>query len=132
MLSAITDGQQMDTLASDFEGKRLNSPNDLTITYGANDLFYRSPFGVSDEERALSVSGIYMLREGGRPQLMYKELDTPNGIVLNAKESKIYANDTSSGQIIQFSVAEDGTLQNPINFANVGAASDSGAAGTSA
>lgn len=128
MISAIDEGQQMKVLANQFEGKRLNSPNDLAISSNGVIYFTDPPFGVSKEERELSFSGVYMLKKGGDPQLMFDGFDTPNGIVLNEDESKVYVNNSNTGQIMCFTVAKDGTLRSPTNFANVGTTSDTGSA----
>ncbi|MCW9708190.1 SMP-30/gluconolactonase/LRE family protein [Fodinibius salsisoli] len=128
MISIIGEEQRMEILADEFEGKRLNSPNDLAISSRGIIYFTDPPFGVNAEERKLSFSGVYMLKKGERPQLMVDEFDLPNGIVLNEDESQIYVNNTATGQIMCFEIAEDGSLQNPTAFANVGAADESGGA----
>lgn len=127
-ISALNGEHQMIVLAENFKGKRLNSPNDLTIASDGTIYFTDPPFGVDKEEKELTFSGVYILTEEGSPQLLFDGFETPNGIVLNEDESKIYVNDTRSGDIMVFEVASDGTFENPESFASVGASTDSGAA----
>lgn len=127
-ISALNNDQQMITLAEDFKGKRLNSPNDLTIASDGTIYFTDPPFGVGEDEQELMFSGVYMLKEKGSPQLLFDGFETPNGIVLNDDESKIYVNDTSSGDIMAFEVVSDGTFESPEAFASVGASTDNGGA----
>lgn len=127
-ISALNNEQRMVTLADGFKGKRLNSPNDLTIASDGTIYFTDPPFGVNEEEQELMFSGVYMLKGKGEPQMLFDGFETPNGIVLNDDESKIYVNDTSSGDIMVFEVASDGTFESAESFASVGASTDSGAA----
>lgn len=127
-ISAINDEREMVVLADNFKGKRLNSPNDLTIASDGTIYFTDPPFGVDEEERELMFSGVYMLKEEGEPQMLFDGFETPNGIVLDEDESTAYVNDTNSGDIMSFEVASDGTFENPESFASVGASTDSGAA----
>ncbi|HLR32964.1 MAG TPA: SMP-30/gluconolactonase/LRE family protein [Fodinibius sp.] len=128
-ISTINDNREMVTLAESFRGKRLNSPNDLAIASDGSIYFTDPPFGVSESEQELMFSGVYMLKEGeGEPQLLFDGFETPNGIVLNKDETKIYVNDSNSGDIMVFDVTSDGTFENPETFASVGASTDEGGA----
>lgn len=127
-ISALNSDRQMVVLAERFKEKRLNSPNDLTIASDGTIYFTDPPFGVDEEDKELMFSGVYMLKEEGSPQLLFDGFETPNGIVLSGDESKIYVNDTGSGEIMVFEVAPDGTFESPESFASVGTSSDSGAA----
>lgn len=128
MISMLRSNKTIATLAKSYEGQRLNSPNDLTVASDGTIYFTDPPFGVSEEDKELSINGVYILREDNKPELMYDDFDRPNGIVLSPDESKIYVNNTSDGQIMVFEREENGELTNPQKFANVGASSDDGAA----
>lgn len=127
-ISAINGEQEMVTLADSYKEKRLNSPNDVTVASDGTIYFTDPAFGVSEEEQELMFSGVYMLKEGEALELLFDGFETPNGIVINGDESKVYVNDTSSGDIMIFDVAADGTFESPESFASVGASTDSGAA----
>lgn len=127
-ISKVVENKKLKVLADSYEGKRLNSPNDLTVASSGTIYFTDPPFGVSKENRELDFSGVYMLTPDGKPQLMYDGFSRPNGIVLNPEESKVYVNDTATGQIMVFDRTEKGRLVNGRKFASVGASDKSGAA----
>ncbi len=127
-VSRVTEELQTEVLADSYNGKRLNSPNDLTVHSNGTIYFTDPPFGVSDEERELEFSGVYKLTPGGEPDLVYDEFTHPNGIVLSPDETKLYVNDSRTGDIIVFSVNENGELSGPENFVNIGAMGDKGGA----
>lgn len=128
MISMVNSDKKVVVLARSYDGKRLNSPNDLTVASDGTIYFTDPPFGVSEEDQELTFSGVYMLKPDGKPQLMFDGFDRPNGVVLSPDESKVYVNNTSSGEIMVFDVAESGELTNGKDFASVGAGEDSGAA----
>lgn len=128
MISKVDKNQNVVVLTRTYKGKRLNSPNDVVVSSKGTIYFTDPPFGVSEEDRELKFSGVYMLKPGGEPQLMFDQFDRPNGIALSPDESRAYVNNTSSGNIKQFEISADGELTNPTDFAKVGASAESGAA----
>lgn len=128
MVSMIDQTKKIHVLADTYNGKRLNSPNDVTVSSNGIVYFTDPPFGVNEDKKELDVNGVYMLLPDGGLKLMYEGFERPNGIVLSPEETKVYVNDTSTGQIIVFDRAEDGSLTNMQKFANVGSSTDSGAA----
>jgi len=128
MVSKINSEQEVVVLASSYEGKRLNSPNDLAVSEQGMIYFTDPPFGVSEENQELTFSGVYMLNPEGTLSLLYDGFSRPNGIELSPDESKLYVNDSESGQILVFDLKEDGSVGSPMDFASVGAGTDSGSA----
>ena len=128
MVSMVNKDDKMKVLAKSYRGKRLNSPNDVTVASDGTIYFTDPPFGVDKENKELSINGVYMLKQGKKPQLMFEKFDRPNGIVLSPDESKVYVNDTSTGQIWVLRRDEDGSLVDARSFAGVGEASETGAA----
>lgn len=127
-LSRITEDKQLELIVDNYQGSRLNSPNDLTVHSNGTIYFTDPPFGVSDEDRELDFSGVYKLTSDGELTLVYDEFDYPNGIILNAEETRLYVNNSETGDITLFDVDNNGNLSNPRNFASVGSWGDSGAA----
>jgi gluconolactonase len=127
-LSRITEDRQLDLIIDNYQGNRLNSPNDLTVHSNGTIFFTDPPFGVSDEDRELDFSGVYKLTPNGDLTLVYEEFDYPNGIILNPEETRLYMNNSETGDITLFDVDGSGNLSNPRNFASVGAWGDGGAA----
>ncbi|MCH8557391.1 MAG: SMP-30/gluconolactonase/LRE family protein [Balneolia bacterium] len=121
-LGRISDGSdQFEIVIDTFEGQRFNSPNDLAVHSNGTIFFTDPPFGVSDEDRELDFSGVFMLTPDGELSVLYDEFNYPNGIVFNADETVLYLNDSETGAIIAFEVDEAGMPHSPREFANVGA-----------
>lgn len=72
------------TVAGNYEGKRLNSPNDLVLSK-AGDLYFTDPAygfekGPRDPKREITFQGVYKMDKGGKLTLLLDSLEAPNGI----------------------------------------------------
>ena len=112
-------------LASHYESKRLNSPNDLVYRSDGALYFTDPPSGLrggeKDPRRELPFSGIYLLK-GGKLQLLLDDL-RPNGLALDPTEKYLYIIDNGSRTIRRYEVQRDGTIANGKVFAPRGAGS---------
>jgi gluconolactonase len=111
-------GSGREILASHYDGKELNSPNDVVVKadgaiYFTDPTFGRMPgFGV-EREQDLGFQGVYRMPPGGGdPELLVDDFEQPNGLCFSVDESLLYINDTSRAHIRVFEVAADGTLAN--------------------
>jgi gluconolactonase len=112
------DGKTKTTLADRFEGKRLNSPNDLV--YKSNgDLYFTDPIyglpkGADDPRRELDFCGVYRLSKDGKLTLLTKEITRPNGIAFSPDEKKLYvaSSDREKAIWMVYDVKSDGTITN--------------------
>lgn len=120
---------KLSTLVDSFEGKRLNSPNDLTVKSDGAIYFTDPDFGVSDENKELQVNGVYRYSEDKGLELLVNDFDLPNGIAFSPDEEKLYVNDSRHNHIRVFDVMEDGTLANGKVFATMKADADGSADG---
>ncbi|MFI5077969.1 MAG: SMP-30/gluconolactonase/LRE family protein, partial [Vicinamibacteria bacterium] len=88
-----TDGR-VEVLADRYEGKRLNSPNDLVYRSDGALLFTDPPFGLpkfaADPRKELPFSGVYQRDPDGRLRVITKELAGPNGLALSPDERVLY------------------------------------------
>jgi gluconolactonase len=111
-----------ETLAYHYEGKYLNSPNDVTVRsdgtiYFSDPWYGRFPgFGI-ERARELGWQGVFRIPPGGgqdelRLAVDQDEFDMPNGLCFSPDESLLYINDTPRAHIKVFDVAADGTLSN--------------------
>lgn len=107
------------TLASQFEGKRLNSPNDLVVKSDGSIYFTDPPYGIKSEQEELGFYGVYRLASDGKLTLLVKDFVRPNGIAFSPDEKKLYVNDSQKGDIRVFDVKSDGTLENGQLFAEL-------------
>lgn len=112
------------TLIDRFEGKRLNSPNDLVFKSDGALYFTDPPYGLTkgddDPKKELPFNGIYRL-QGGKLTLLNKEMSRPNGIAFSPDEKWLYvANSDPARKVwMKFPVNEDGTLGPGRVFADV-------------
>ncbi|MCX6878931.1 MAG: SMP-30/gluconolactonase/LRE family protein [Verrucomicrobia bacterium] len=105
-------------LAARYEGKRLNSPNDVVVRSDGAIYFTDPPYGVKQEERELDFQGVYRLSPDGKAlTLLVKDFVKPNGLAFSPDEKILYVNDTEGGHLRAFDVAPDGTLSNSRIFA---------------
>ena len=115
-------------LADRYEGKRLNSPNDLVYRSDGTLYFTDPPFGLpksfDDPQRELSYSGIFSLHNG-RLQLLNTELSGPNGLALSPDEKYLYVtnSDAKNPVVMRYEVNVDGTLSNSRVFFDMTSAS---------
>jgi gluconolactonase len=111
-----------ETLAFHYEGKYLNSPNDVTVRsdgtiYFSDPWYGRFPgFGI-ERARELGWQGVFRIPPGGGQDELalavpQDEFDMPNGVCFSPDESLMYINDTPRAHIKVFDVAADGTLSN--------------------
>lgn len=103
-------------LADKYEGKRLNSPNDLVFKKNG-DLYFTDPiYGLpkrwDDPGRELDFCGVYRLSKDGKLTLLTKEMTRPNGIAFSPDEKTLYVAQSDPEAAIwkSFPVKEDGTL----------------------
>jgi sugar lactone lactonase YvrE len=116
-----TDGSQT-ILASSYNGKKLNSPNDIAVRSDGMVYFTDPPYGVSAGQRELGFCGVYRCSpSGGDPVLLVDSLAKPNGLEFSPDESLLYIADTDAGRILAYRVQPDGSLTGGYVFAALGA-----------
>lgn len=127
-LSRVLDSRELVPIATQYQGKRLNSPNDLAIRSDSMIYFTDPPFGVSEEDRELDMAGVYRIDQQGTLELMYDGFFLPNGIAFSPDEAFLYVNDSETGQVMRFAVRDNGDLEDGEVFANVGESTELGGA----
>ncbi|OQB42952.1 MAG: Gluconolactonase precursor [Candidatus Hydrogenedentes bacterium ADurb.Bin179] len=103
-------------LAERYEGKRLNSPNDVIVrsdgTLFFTDPSYGLPGGLEDPQAELNFCGVYGISPQGVLRLLADDFIKPNGLALSPDEKILYIADTEGKQIRAFDAESDGTLSN--------------------
>jgi gluconolactonase len=113
------------TLATHYDGKELNSPNDIivrsdgTIFFTDPDAGRRKYFGIP-RERELDFCGVYLITPGGELRLLVDDFAQPNGLCLSLDERRLFVNDTPRRHIRMFEVAEDDRLTGGAVWAETG------------
>jgi len=114
------------TLADRYEGKRLNSPNDVVVKSDGSIYFTDPSYGISKEQQELGFYGVYRLAPDGKLTLLVKDLVLPNGIAFSPDEQKLYVNNSEARYIAVYDVKPDGTVTNERLFADLKDASQGG------
>lgn len=104
------------TLVDNYEGRRLNSPNDLTFDSAGSiyftDPIYGLPERASDPRRELDFCGVYRLDPDGKLTLLTKQLARPNGIGLSPDQKTLFVaqSDPENPIWMSFPIKGDKTL----------------------
>ena len=114
-------------LADSYQGKKLNSPNDLVYKSDGSLYFTDPPYGLrtqkdTDPNKQLKINGVYRIphalehKPGAAParaelQLLVSDLTRPNGIAFSPDEKYLYVSNSEPKKIwMRYRVQPDGTL----------------------
>ena len=108
------------TLADRYEGKRLNSPNDLVVKSDGSVWFTDPAYGIDSDYEGhkadSEIGGCHVYRidpHQGEVRKVADDFERPNGIAFSPDEKTLYVSDTGSSRtrhIRKFAVGADGTL----------------------
>lgn len=124
VLDPIT--KERDTIISSFDGKSLNSPNDIVARSDGALFFTDPPYGLQDlneaEEKELSHNGVYLYQLDAPLKLVIDDLSFPNGIGLSPDEETLYVavSDPTNAVIMAYDLASDGSVSNGRVFFDAG------------
>ena len=125
-LESLDANAQITILADSYQGKKLNSPNDLVYRSDGSLYFTDPPYGLrsqkdTDPDKQLKQNGVYRIpgaleqKAGTKPanrlQLLVKDLTRPNGIAFSPDEKYLYVNNSEPKKIwMRYEVRPDGSL----------------------
>jgi gluconolactonase len=106
------------SLAERYDGKRLNTPNDLAVKSDGTIYFTDPPYGFekieNDPKQEQPFHGVYRAGKDGTVTLLTKTIKFPNGIAFSPDEKTLYVSSTENrhSRIEAFDVQPDGTVAN--------------------
>ena len=116
-LSVLTAKGGKRTLVDNYEGKRLNSPNDACLGPDGKTIYFTDPpYGLpnrwEDPLRELDFCGVYRLAADGTLTLLTKTITRPNGLAFSPDFKTLYVaqSDPEAAIWMAFPVKDDGTL----------------------
>lgn len=125
-VARVADNGERTLLVDRFEGKRLNSPNDIVVKSDGTIYFTDPPYAVNTVAPGIArpagwwtapipgkeqpCNGVYRLAIDGKLQLVADDFALPNGLAFSPDESILYINDSARQHIRAFDVGADGRL----------------------
>jgi sugar lactone lactonase YvrE len=101
-----------DVLASRFEGKRLNAPNDIVVRRDGNVYFTDPAFGDQQDSRELDFYGVYRIKTNGELEAVARWKTRPNGITVSPNGRLLYVSDSDARLIRVYDLAGNGAASN--------------------
>lgn len=105
-------------LADRFQGKPLNSPNDLVVKSDGAIYFTDPPYGIKAEQQEQPIRGVYRMLDG-EITVVAADFEAPNGLAFSPDERLLYIDDSSRRHIRVFEVQPDGSLGNDRLFCSM-------------
>lgn len=130
-IARITKDRKVSTYVDRFQGKRLNSPNDLVFRSDGSLYFTDPPYGLTgqdqDPKKELKFNGVYRYAKG-KLQVLVKDLTRPNGIAFSPDEKVLYVanSDEKNKTWMRYDVRPDGTVANGKVFFDVNSSTEPG------
>ncbi len=99
-------------IATHYDGKRLNSPNDIVVHSSGAIYFTDPPYGLKgiEGDKELRFQGVYRIDTGGTLTLLDQSFTAPNGLAFSPDESILYIGDSIKKHIRRFDLQSDGTI----------------------
>jgi gluconolactonase len=115
LVRETTKGERQ-VLASHYNGKELNSPNDVVVKsdgaiYFSDPTYGRMPVFGEEREQQLDFQGVYRIDpKSGELGCMMDDFEQPNGLCFSPDEKILYINDTGKAHIRVFQMKADGSF----------------------
>ncbi len=127
-VARVADNGTRTVLVERFQGKQLNSPNDIVVKSDGSIYFTDPPYAVQPSTpgmarpagwwsapipgKELTVHGVYRLAPDGALHLLVEDCALPNGLAFSPDESVLYVDDSAHKHIRAFDLRPDGSLTN--------------------
>jgi gluconolactonase len=108
-------------VATSFNNKLFNSPNDLVYNSKKELFFTDPPYGLrngdNDKLKELQFNGVFRLSNDGELKVLIKNLSRPNGIAISIDEKTLYVanSDSKNPVIMKYKITDEG-VENPEVF----------------
>jgi len=119
VIRLAADGKSFDVVVDHYQGKKLNTPNDIVIgPDGA--IYFTDPTSdmTSDQHQELPQS-VYRIGAGNTLTLLTSELKAPNGLAFSPDGKYLYIDDDLRVNIRRYKFHKDGSISDGIDFADM-------------
>jgi gluconolactonase len=103
---------EIEVLASDYQGKKFNSPNDITVRKDGNIYFTDPAFGSANDRRELDFHGVWRIAPKTGIETVAKWQTRPNGIALSADGKALFVTDSDRHAVVAFDLDRNGQATN--------------------
>ncbi len=118
-VSRMGSNGRMETMVDRYQGKRLNSPNDVVVHASGSIYFTDPPYGILPDLGELGYFGVYRIGTDGALTLLVSDFVRPNGLAFSPDESVLYIDDSDRRHIRAFDLRPDGSLANDRVFVDM-------------
>lgn len=105
-------GGHLEVLADSFEGKKLNSPNDLVLRHDSQIYFTDPAFGTADDSRELDFYGVYRIAGHDKLEAIARWKTRPNGIALSQDQKTLYVANSDERTVTAWDLDRGGAATN--------------------
>ncbi len=118
---------QFEVISSSYNGKKYNSPNDAVYAKNGNLYFTDPPYGLEkglkDNTKELPFQGVFLVKPGGKSQLVTDKVSYPNGIALSPDNRYLYISnsDNNNKEWTRYELNKDGLIASDTIFYHVSA-----------
>jgi len=103
---------RIEVLAAQYQGKRLNAPNDIVVRRDGHVYFTDPAFGSQQDSRELDFYGVYHITPRGELELVAKWTTRPNGITISPNGRALYVSDSDKRSIRAYDLDNKGVATN--------------------
>lgn len=105
-------GKKIEVLAEQWEGKRLNAPNDIVVRKDGQIYFTDPAFGSQADTRELDFYGVYHITPKGQMELVAKPAGRPNGIAISPGGEILYVANSDERNLRAYDLDRNGAASN--------------------
>lgn len=102
----------LEVLASTFEGKRFNAPNDIIVRRDGHIYFTDPAFGSQQDTREMDFYGVYHITPKGELEAVARWKTRPNGITLSPNGRTLYVSDSDMRLVRAYDLDGKGNASN--------------------
>jgi gluconolactonase len=111
-VTRLNQNGEVEVLAPDYQGKKFNSPNDITIRKDGNVYFTDPAFGSANDHRELDFNGVWRIAPKTGIEIVAKWQTRPNGIALSADGKLLFVTDSDRHAVVAFDLDRNGQAAN--------------------
>ena len=113
------DGKSFETVIDHYQGKKLNTPNDIIIGPDGAIYFTDPTIDMTKDQHEELPPSVYRIGTDNKMSLLTTDLKAPNGLAFSPNGKYLYIDDDDSMKIRRYKVHKDGTISDGMDFADM-------------